>query len=192
VTFGSFNNLSKLSPDAIAAWAEIVRGVPDSRLLLGTWGLEGGRTRARIHEAFVAAGVEPGRVALRGKMPRSALFAAYHDMDIALDPFPYSGCMTTCEALWMGVPVVTLPWETMTGRQSLPHLANVGLTELIATDRRAYVETAVRLARDLPHLAGLRAGLREQMLRSPLCDGERFVEHFVALVRDVWRRWCGL
>jgi predicted O-linked N-acetylglucosamine transferase (SPINDLY family) len=191
MTFGSFNNLSKLTPEAIATWAEILRGVPDSRLLLGTWGLGGGRTRARIQEAFAAAGVEPGRVELRGKIRRSELFAAYNDMDIALDPFPYSGGMTTCEALWMGVPVVTLPGETMAGRHSLSHLSNVGLTETIATDRRAYVEGAVRLAQDLPHLAGLRAGLREQMLRSPLCDGERFVQHFMAMVRDVWRRWCG-
>jgi predicted O-linked N-acetylglucosamine transferase (SPINDLY family) len=185
VTFGSFNSLSKLTPETIATWAEIVRGVPDSRLLLGTSGLGGGRTRARIHEAFAAAGVEPGRVQLRGKMPRSEVLAAYNHMDIALDPFPYSGCMTTCEALWMGVPVVTFPGETMTGRQSLPHLSNVGLTEMIATDRRAYIERAVRLAQDLPHLVGLRAGLREQMLRSPLCDGERFVQHFMALVRGV-------
>ena len=189
-TFGSFNNLAKLTPEVIAIWAEIVRRVPGSRLLLGTRGLGGVRTRDRIHGAFAAAGVEPCRVELQGKILRSDLLVTYNTMDVALDPFPYSGGMTTCEALWMGVPVVTCPGETMAGRHSLSHLSNVGLTETIATDRRDYIERAVRLAQDLPHLAAIRAGLREQMLRSPLCDGEKFAQHFMALLRDVWRHRC--
>ena len=176
VTFGSFNNLAKLTPEVIATWAEILRRLPDARLSLVTRGLGGARTRNRIHEAFVAAGVDPHRVELRGKLLRSELLAAYNAIDVALDPFPYSGGMTTCEALWMGVPVVTCPGETFASRHSLAHLSNVGSTETIATDRREYIELAVRLAQDLPHLAGLRAGLREQVLRSPLCDGARFAQ----------------
>jgi len=190
ITFGSFNNLAKLTPEVIATWAEIVRRIPDSRLSLVTRGLGGVGTRKQIHEAFVTAGVDPYRVELRGKMLRSELFAAYNSIDVALDPFPYSGGMTACEAFWMGVPVVTCPGETFASRHSLSHLSNVGLTETIATDRRQYIELALRLARDLPHLAELRAGLREQVLRSPLCDGERFAQNLMALLRDVWRHWC--
>jgi predicted O-linked N-acetylglucosamine transferase (SPINDLY family) len=164
--------------------------VPDSRLLLVTRGLGGAGTRTRIHEAFAAAGADPSRVDLRGKMSRSDLLTAYDAIDMALDPFPYSGGMTTCEALWMGVPVVTCPGETFASRHSLCHLSTAGLTETIATDRRDYRQRAARFARDLPHLAELRAGLRQQVLRSPLCDSERFAANFMALLRDAWRRWC--
>jgi predicted O-linked N-acetylglucosamine transferase (SPINDLY family) len=123
-------------------------------------------------------------------MLRPKLLAAYNEIDVALDPFPYSGGVTTCEALWMGVPVVTCPGETFASRHSLSHLANVGLAETVADDTRDYVERAVRLAEDLPHLAALRAGLRDRMARSPLCDGARFAGYFSALLRDVWRQWC--
>ena len=190
VTFGSFNNLAKLTPEVIATWAEILVRIPDSRLSLVTRGLGGDRTRNRIHAAFAAAGVDPQRVELRGKMLRSELFAAYNAIDVALDTFPYSGGMTTCEALWMGVPVVTCPSETFASRHSLSHLSNVGLAETVAMDRHDYIELAVRLAGDLPHLAELRAVLRELVRHSPLGDSKRFAQHFVALLRDVWRRWC--
>ena len=115
--------------------------------------------------------------------------AAYQQVDIALDPFPFSGSATTCEALWMGVPVITCPGETFASRHSLSHLSNVGLTETIARDLDEYVELAVALAGDLPRLAALRAGLRERMAASPLCDGQRFAANLVALLRDVWRQW---
>jgi predicted O-linked N-acetylglucosamine transferase (SPINDLY family) len=157
---------------------------------LVTRGLGGLGIRKQIHEAFVTAGADPHRVELQGKMPRSELLAAYNTIDLALDPFPYSGGMTACEALWMGVPVVTWPGETFASRHSLSHLSNVGLTETIATDRHAYIDLAVRLAQNLPHLAELRAGLRDQVRRSPICDGARFGQNLMALLRDVWRQWC--
>ena len=167
------------------------------------------RQRARV--AAVARVAGPGRRdrAASGSAPRSSrpaaiatdsssaapcpgadLLAAYNTIDLALDPFPYSGGLTTCEALWMGVPVVTCPGETFASRHSLSHLSNVGLTETVAADAREYVELAVRLAGDLPHLAALRAGLRDRMARSPLCDGERFAGHLSRQLRDVWRQWC--
>jgi predicted O-linked N-acetylglucosamine transferase (SPINDLY family) len=117
--------------------------------------------------------------------------ATYREVDVALDPFPFSGSATTCDALWMGVPVVTCPGETFASRHSLSHLSNVGLTETIAHDLDEYVELAVNLAADLPRLAGLRAGLRQRMSASPLCDGKRFAAHLESILRDVWQQWTG-
>ena len=116
----------------LALWAEIVRRVPGSRLLLVSTGLNGRRTRKRIEDTFAAAGADPARLELRGMMLQPDLLAAYNEVDLALDPFPYSGGVTTCEALWMGVPVVTCPGETFAGRHSFSHLSNVGLTEMVA------------------------------------------------------------
>jgi predicted O-linked N-acetylglucosamine transferase (SPINDLY family) len=190
ITFGSFNNLAKITPDVIACWAEIVRGAPGSRLLLITPALDDRATRERLTAAFAAAGVDPRRLELRGGLPRAELLAAYNTIDLALDPFPYSGGMTTCEALWMGVPVVTCPGETFASRHSLSHLSNIGLTEMVASDRNEYVARAVKLAGDLPRLAALRAGLRGRMAGSALCDGPRFARDLMALLRQVWRAWC--
>ena len=114
----------------------------------------------------------------------------YERVDIGLDPFPYSGGLTTCEALWMGVPVVTCPGETFASRHAYSHLSNVGLPELIAGDFAEYVELAVGLAADVPRLAELRGRLRPQMAASPLCDGPRFADNLLQTLRGVWRRWC--
>jgi predicted O-linked N-acetylglucosamine transferase (SPINDLY family) len=190
VTFGSFNNVAKLNSEVIALWAEIVRGVPGSRLVLVSPAFAGQTARRRVGEAFVAAGGAPEQLELRGRLPRPELLAAYNAIDVALDPFPYSGGVTTCEALWMGVPVVTCPVETFASRHSLSHLSNVGLTETIATTRQEYAELAVSLAGDLPRLARLRAGLRPRMAASPLCDGQRFAANLMQVLRDVWRAWC--
>ncbi len=120
----------------------------------------------------------------------AAYFAAYRQVDIALDPFPFGGGVTTCDALWMGVPVVVCPGETFAGRHSLSHLSNAGLTETIARDLDQYVEIAAALAGDLPRLAVLRAGLRERVAASPLCDGKRFAGNLATILRGVWREWC--
>jgi protein O-GlcNAc transferase len=190
VTFASFNNVSKLTPRVIALWARVNRRVPGSRLLLISPGLNGLRARDWIRDEFAAAGGDPERLDIRGSLVRPKLLAAYQLVDVALDPFPYSGGVTTCEALWMGVPVVTCPGATFASRHSLSHLSNVGLTETIARDHDDYVEIAARLADDLPHLADLRAGLRPRMAASPLCDGPRFARNLEPILRDAWRRWC--
>jgi predicted O-linked N-acetylglucosamine transferase (SPINDLY family) len=114
----------------------------------------------------------------------------YGRIDLALDTYPYNGGLTTCEALWMGVPVVTCPGETFASRHSLSHLSNVGLAETIARDLDEYVEVAVSLAADLPRLAAIRNGLRDRMTVSPLCDGKRFANHLMELLRDIWRQHC--
>jgi len=111
-------------------------------------------------------------------------------VDIALDPFPYNGTTTSCEALWMGVPVVSLIGDRHAGRVGLDLLSRVGLSELAAPNIDSYVATAAGLARDLPALARLRGGLRERLRASPLCDAPRFARDFEAALRRMWRHWC--
>jgi predicted O-linked N-acetylglucosamine transferase (SPINDLY family) len=189
VTFGSFNYPAKIGPPVIAVWAEILRRVPGARLLLKYRSIDDPAIAGRLTELFAGHGIGPDRVEYRGWSPSAELLRQYGEIDIALDPFPYSGGLTTLEALWMGVPVVTCPGETFAGRHSLSHLSNVGLTETIAGDLDQYIEGAVTLANDLPRLAALRAGLRERVASSPLCDGKRFADNLLRLLREAWREW---
>jgi predicted O-linked N-acetylglucosamine transferase (SPINDLY family) len=186
ITFASFNNPAKVNPEVIAVWQQILRRVPGSRLLMKYFAFDDRGVAARYLDMF---GAEAERVELSGWSPHAELLARYNEIDIALDSFPYSGGLTTCEALWMGVPVVTCPGATFASRHALSHLSAAGLTETIAADRAEYVERAVGLARDLPRLAALRADLRGRMARSPLCDGERFAEDLMRVLRTVWSEW---
>jgi predicted O-linked N-acetylglucosamine transferase (SPINDLY family) len=122
--------------------------------------------------------------------PTAQYLKTYDEIDIALDPFPLGGGTTTCDALWMGVPVVTLAGKTAVGRGGLSILSNVGLSDLVAPDVDAYVQIAVNLARDVPRLLALRAGLREQMRGSVLMNAPRFARDVEAAYRRMWRRWC--
>jgi predicted O-linked N-acetylglucosamine transferase (SPINDLY family) len=119
----------------------------------------------------------------------SDYLAAYHKIDIALDPFPFSGGTTSCEALWMGVPVVTLYGQTALGRQGASLNVQAGLSQFIAKTKRDYCEIAVRLAADLEGLSELRSCLRSMVAKSPLCDGRRFAGHWTRVVKAVWRTW---
>lgn len=190
VTFGSFGAPPKITPALVADWARILARVPGSRLLLKNRGLDAAGARARFRELFAAHDIDPTRVELLGWSPSREVLALYGEVDLALDTFPYNGGLTTCEALWMGVPVVTHCGETFASRHSLAHLTAAGFTDTIARDADEYVELAVTLAIDLPQLAELRAGLRERLAASPLCDGSRFAAHFSELMRDAWRQWC--
>ncbi len=185
VTFGSCNNLAKINADVIAAWADILRRLPGSRLLLKYRGLEDEGLRARYLGLFAAQGIGADRLDIEGWSPLGDLLARHDGIDVALDPFPFAGGVTTCNALWMGVPVVTWPGETFAGRHGLSFLSTVGLTETIAGSREEYVEIAVRLAAGLPRLAAIRAALREQVAASPLCDGPRFARQFMELLRGI-------
>jgi predicted O-linked N-acetylglucosamine transferase (SPINDLY family) len=189
VTLGSFNNPAKITPQVITAWSDVLRRVPGARLLLKYFGLDDPDTAARFRSRFAECGIAGDRIELAGGAPRDELMRCYQQVDLALDTFPYNGGLTTCEALWMGVPVVTFPGETFASRHSLSHLTSVGLTETIASGRNEYVELAVRLAGDLPRLAALRAGLRDRVARSPLCDGPRFATNLLAVLREAWRGW---
>ena len=149
MTFGSCNNLAKINAEVVAAWAEILRRVPAARLLLKYRGLEDEGLRARYLDLFAAQGIAADRLDIEGWSPLGELLARHDRIDVALDPFPFAGGVTTCNALWMGVPVVTWPGETFASRHALSYLSTVGLTETIAGSREEYVEIAARLAADL-------------------------------------------
>jgi predicted O-linked N-acetylglucosamine transferase (SPINDLY family) len=146
--------------------------------------------RDRFLASFAHHGIDPGRLEARGGSPHRALLAEYADIDVVLDPFPYSGGLTTCEALWMGVPTVTMPGETFASRHSTSHLSNVGLHDWITPDLDGYVARAVAAGSDLPGLAALRAGLRARVKASPLCDGVRFGRNLGTALRRAWAEWC--
>jgi predicted O-linked N-acetylglucosamine transferase (SPINDLY family) len=184
VTFASFNNPAKISPTVIEVWARILRRLPAARLVLQYRGMNETPVAGRFAAMLAAQGVDGSRVDYRGWSSRAESLAQYQGVDLALDPFPFSGSATTCDALWMGVPVVTCPGETFASRHSLSHLSNVGLRETIAGDREEYVEIAAALAADLPRLAAIRAQLRPQMAASPLCDGRRFARNLMLLLHS--------
>ena len=150
-----------------------------------------GRFRERVREVFAGQGVAAERVSFVGRMPLTEYLRLYQEVDVALDPFPYGGGTTTCDALWMGVPVVSLAGPTAVSRGGLSILSNVGLADLVANDAAQYVRTAVALASDLPRLAELRAGLRQRMQGSPLMDAHRFARDVEAAYRRLWAHWVG-
>lgn len=190
ITFGSLNNLSKITPEVMALWARILKAVPESRLLLKSRAFNDPDTGDLYREHLRRGGCDPQRLELVTLLPHSEHFAVYDRIDIALDPFPYNGTTTTVEALWMGVPVVGMAGTTHRGRVGASLLRTVGLGALIADDEDGYVETAVRLASDRPALAALSNGLRARVAASPLRDEAGFCRDFEATLRDLWRRWC--
>jgi protein O-GlcNAc transferase len=179
VTFGSLSHLGKLSPATLATWSRLLHDVPDSRLLLVRDPLHDHRIRARFMQCFTDSGIAPDRIDLRGwPQDMGNRLAAYHALDIALDPFPFNGMTTTCDALHMGVPVIALAGKIHVARMGVSVLNNVGLADLcLAHSEADYVEKAARLAADRTALADLRRALRPRMERSPLMDGPRFTRH---------------
>jgi predicted O-linked N-acetylglucosamine transferase (SPINDLY family) len=144
-----------------------------------------------VLKAFASRGVGEGRITLRcDELSVAAQLGLYHGVDIALDPFPYNGTTTTCEALWMGVPVVTVAGQTHVSRVSASLLTHLGRPEWIANSENEYIEKCAGLAADLPRLAEIRAGQREHMRLSPLCDAARFTVHLEEAYREMWRRRC--
>ena len=192
VTFGSFNNLAKVNERVIALWARILAAVPGSRLLIKFHQLADPPTGTRYRERFTAHGIAADRIALEpGIGDWAAHMARYGAVDIGLDPFPYNGTTTTCEALWMGVPVVTLCGDRHAARVGASLLTRLGLQALVAGDPDAYVATAVALAGDRARLGALRAGLRARFATSPLGDPAGFARAVEAAYRDIWIAWCG-
>jgi len=186
ITFGSFNNPAKYHDAVIALWSRIMNSVPGSRMLLQYKHLSDPVLQARLLELFSEHGVSPDRIEFRDWQPYEEFLGNYGEVDIALDPFPFAGGATTCEALWMGVPVVTLPGETYTSRHSCSYLHTIRLDELIADSDRAFVDIAVGLANDLPRLQQLRETLRSRMAKSPLCDGEQCARELAGALQRMW------
>ncbi len=191
VTFGSFNAMRKITPEVIGLWSRILRALPKSRLVLKNKSLRDGKTRERCLHHFARHNIDPSRLDLM-EIRQAAIdhLAIYNEVDIALDTFPYNGTTTTCEAIWMGVPVVTLEGNRHVGRVGVSLLNQVGLTDLIGKTPEEYVRIAVGLANDLDKLATLRSSLRERMAGSSLCDGATFTRGLEMAYRNMWSKWC--
>jgi len=187
VTFGCLNNFAKVSSAAMETWAKILLAVPGARLILHS---HAGRHWERITQLFADQGVAADRIEILQMLSMKDYIEQYRRIDIALDPFPYAGATTTCDALWMGVPVVTLAGRTAVGRAGVSILSNVGRTEWIARSREHYMQLAIDLAGDLPRLAQSRLTLRQQMRNSPLMDEKGYARGIEAAYRTMWRYWC--
>ncbi len=190
ITFGSHNRLTKLSPTACRVWAEVLLGVPDSRLILKSPETQDFSTRERITGHFTRAGVTSERIIMQGGAPWYEHMQAYNQIDIALDPFPHGGGVTTVEGLMMGVPVVTQLWPTMPGRVSASIMTALGLTDWIAGTSEEYVDLAVRKAADLQSLSKLRQQLRGIFTSSIIGDQDAYVRAVEQEYRTLWREWC--
>jgi protein O-GlcNAc transferase len=188
--FGCFNKLGKLNDAVFSLWAKVLTAVPDSILVLKTHGLAHQGSREWIIARFAAHGIEAARLELLRGAPHAGLLAAYGEIDVALDTFPYTGGLTTLEALWMGVPVITLAGDTLLGRMGVTCLGNAGLAEFVAKTPDEYVEIARRCAFDRPRLAELRTNMRSRLLATTLFDGAKFTPELEAGYRQTWRRWC--
>jgi len=189
LTFGCFNNLTKMNDAVVALWARVLLAVPSARLLLKTKQLADEKIRQRTYERFAAQGIAADRLVLEGPSTRAELLAAYHRVDIALDPFPYPGGTTSAEALWMGVPVLTRQGVCFLSHVGETIAHNAGQANWIARHDADYVAKAVAFASDLATLAQLRAGLRAQVLASPLFDAERFAKNVEAALWGMWQQW---
>lgn len=190
ITFGSFNNSAKINPHVVALWSKVLKAVPGSRMFLKFRALNEPAVQDRLCGWFAEQGVDRSRLDFEGHSRLPEMLAAYSRVDVALDTLPYTGGTTTILALLMGVPVVTLPGDTMAGRQSLSVLTQAGCTQLIAADADDYVKKATTLVADSRRLAELRPIVRRQMLQAPFCDSQRFAGQFTTALRQMWRDWA--
>jgi protein O-GlcNAc transferase len=190
VTFASFNTLSKITPTVLQWWATILTQIPDARLLVQAAGLENAELAATVQAALCANGVEPHRLSLRGWAGIEDYMRLGQEADIALDPFPFNGGVTTCHALWMGMPVITLAGDTAASRVGASILTGMGLDPWIASDAQSYVDKAVSLAKDTETLGALRASLRARMEAAGLLDGRGLAAEAESAFRAMWRTWC--
>jgi protein O-GlcNAc transferase len=187
VTFGCFNKFAKVTPASLKLWASLLSAIPRSRFVIHS---PPGEARARVIERFSESGIEPNRIEFVDKKPLVDYLTQFNRVDVALDPFPYSGGTSTCDALWMGVPTVTLRGRTAVGRGSVSILSNVGLTDWIAETPEQYVSIAVNMAVNLQRLAELRAGLRKRMEQSPVMNAVQFAGEMEVAYRGMWENWC--
>lgn len=188
VTFGSLSNFARVSGETLRAWALLLRRIRQARLRI--LAAPSGESLDRMLEIFDAADIHADRLDLIGRLPAQTYLRQYLELDIALDPFPMNGGTTTCDCLWMGVPIISRSGSSGVSRSGLSILSNVGLGQLVARSWEEYIDIAARLAADLSALAQLRASLREKMAASPLLDAQGFTRNLEALYRGAWRNWC--
>lgn len=189
ITFGSFNRLSKITDDVVACWAVILRRLPDARLVLKTSGLHEEQIASALRDRFAMQGIDASRLDLRGTSHHAEMLRQYGDIDVALDPFPFNGGMTTLEALWMGVPVIALSGDAVVSRQSVSVLSAIGLPDLAFATLDSYVDGAIALAQDRERLTKLRSTLRRRILRSSLCRADQFVANLELLYLRMWNAY---
>jgi predicted O-linked N-acetylglucosamine transferase (SPINDLY family) len=186
ITFGSLNRLWKINDAVLTAWSKVLKAVASSHLyLLAPQGV----ARRRVLDSLASLDIKPERIIFVSRQSRREYLQTYHHIDVALDTFPYNGHTTSLDALWMGVPVVSLAHRRPVGRVGASILGNLGLTELVAETPEAFVSIATRLAQDRPNLIALRAGLRERMEASPLMDAARFARNMECAYLRIWRKW---
>lgn len=188
LTFGSFNNVPKLTEDTISLWARVLTEVPGSNLLLKAPSFQDAGVVARYTEMFKTRGVTPDRIILRGPTPLDAMMQEYADVDIGLDPLHYNGGTTSLQAMWMGVPVLTLTGDKFASRMGTSFMKAAGLQDYVATDPDDFVAAAKRAASDRHGLLALKAGLRDRLLTLPAWDIDLFTRDFTALLEDIWAR----
>ena len=188
VTFGCFNNFAKINNDVIEMWARVLRKTPSSRLLLKSIQYLDQSIGESVIQSFKARGIGPEFIKLEAVEVREKYFKAYNRVDIALDPFPFNGGTVSVEGLWMGVPVLTLAGNSLVSRQGAGIVMNAGLSDWIADDEEEYIYKATQFASNLENLATLRAGLRSQVLKSPVFDAQRFAQNFENALWKMWKR----
>jgi protein O-GlcNAc transferase len=187
VTFASFQSLPRINDQVLATWGDIFAALPDAKLRIQCKQLGEASQREQLAQRLQRYGISPDRVMMHGPSRREDYLATYAGVDLILDTFPYSGCTTTSEALWMGVPTLTLAGNTLLARQGASVLAAAGLENWVTSSKSDYISKALSLTADIPMLAGLRAGLREQALSSPLYDAERFARNFEDALWGMWQ-----
>lgn len=187
ITFGSFNNFTKVGPKVVELWAELLKAIPEARLLLVT--VPAGEVSEKTLQRFVELGIEAGRVRCQPNLATAEFWEAIRSVDIALDPFPLGGGTTTCETLWMGVPVVTLVGNTFISRAGYSLLLAANMKEFTAYSQEEYIDIAKKWAHELPSLAEVRTNLRDHLRQSPLLDAGKFTRHLEQHYRQIWKEW---
>jgi protein O-GlcNAc transferase len=187
ITFGCFNNTAKLNDQVLDVWAHVLLAVPHSRLVLKWRTLNDPQFCAQLISAFAGRGIPPDRIELRRPSPHLEMLAEYGDIDIALDPFPFTGGLTSCEALWMGVPVITWPQSRAVSRQTFALLSAIGLTQFVACSAQDYVQKATDAALNTSQLKDIRENLRTQMLQSPMMQVQAFTTSLEDAMIDLHR-----
>jgi len=189
ITFGSFQNVLKINDEVLAVWGRIFKSLPQAKLRLQNIDFNSMEIRTQMQKRLAKNGIAPERVKLEKHVPREEYLAAHAHIDLILDTFPFSGGTTTCESLWMGVPTLSLVGETLIGRQGASIITCSGLSEWIAQNDEEYIAKAIAFASNIGKLAQLRAGLRQQVLASPLFDGPQFARNFEVAMWGMWNRF---